>query len=667
MRLDGNTGRRHRNRRGRISRHRGAESLCGERGHRWQEQQPRQEEREIMGGKMRGMRRGRDWRRGVARERSQVSRDHGRLGAAGVLGELRDLERDVRDRLDHVEGVLGQVGVRSSVLLEVHPNRRAGHTRAGEAEDEARPRLEDEAHALVLRDGAVDGVVVLEHVRLCDLHAVDRRANQGRLRLDHRRHHLLGGGLVDALVVVPRVVVAPILLPVLLRHVADADDWLGRVGVLGGQDLQPREHRKHAVLLSHVVSSSAEGLLAADEGGVDGLAGEGVRARVHQVAKELPPGGHLEVRDAQLLGDPVEGARGWHRARAALEPGREVRDAARVRDDDGERIARRAEEARPHDHVAVGVAVGRRAEDGRLARRLDLAPLLVESHPGDQLDRVRQVGVRVAVRRRGGPAEVLLWLAVHQRRSGRAKLVDEDLLGVRALHAVHPVVHEAEVLARKERLDGPKVEHLLEQAHVVLDAVEDVDAEGAAAERVRARRGQVNFGQAAAELVLLDGGRVGVDEVRHLLRRRAAILAVVLDAKVLVDAARVVRRGEDEAAERRHASEAARARADHSRHGRRREQAVIAAPDSAHACSGRHLDDDLDGGLVVVAAVAGDDQRAALDRDALGHQSVERRLHKILQVVLRHERLCLLPQAGRAGLLPGNGARRHGGHFHALR
>ena len=223
---------------------------------------------------------------------------------------------------------------------------------------------------------------------------------------------------------------------------------------------------------------------------------------------------------------------------------------ARVRDDDGERIARRAEEARTHDHVAVGVAVGRRAEDGRLARRLDLAPLLVESHPRDQLDRVRQVWVRVAVRRRGGPAEVLLWLAcrrvadvswpsparapplppprarrlglaVHQRRSGRAKLVDEDLLGVRALHAcgtcrgrvagvsspgrggtapparaVHPVVHEAEVLARKERLDGPKVEHLLEQALVVLDAVEDVDAEGAAAERVRARRGQVNFGQA---------------------------------------------------------------------------------------------------------------------------------------------------------------------------
>merc|ERR1719390_109591 len=58
-------------------RHRGAESLCGERGHRWQEQQPRQEEREIMGGKMRGMRRGRDWRRGVARGevRSHVTTD----------------------------------------------------------------------------------------------------------------------------------------------------------------------------------------------------------------------------------------------------------------------------------------------------------------------------------------------------------------------------------------------------------------------------------------------------------------------------------------------------------------------------------------------------------------------------------------------------------------
>mmetsp|Transcript_2630 Transcript_2630/g.8758 ORF Transcript_2630/g.8758 Transcript_2630/m.8758 type:complete len:207 (-) Transcript_2630:1425-2045(-) len=59
-------------------RHRGAESLCGERGHRWQEQQPRQEEREIMGGKTRGMRRaaatgGEEWRaRGL---RSHVTTD----------------------------------------------------------------------------------------------------------------------------------------------------------------------------------------------------------------------------------------------------------------------------------------------------------------------------------------------------------------------------------------------------------------------------------------------------------------------------------------------------------------------------------------------------------------------------------------------------------------
>eukprot|EP00966_Prymnesium_polylepis_P097756 2264214-Prymnesium_polylepis.1 len=45
--------------------------------------------------------------------------------------------------------------------------------------------------------------------------------------------------------------------------------------------------------LSKLTTAGAERLLAADEGRVDGRVGERLRARVHQVAEELPAGRHL--------------------------------------------------------------------------------------------------------------------------------------------------------------------------------------------------------------------------------------------------------------------------------------------------------------------------------------------------------------------------------------
>ena len=54
---------------------------------------------------------------------------------------------------------------------------------------------------------------------------------------------------------------------------------------------------------SNVGAAGAERLLAADEWRVRRCGREGGRARVHEVAKEFPAGGHLEVRDAELLSD----------------------------------------------------------------------------------------------------------------------------------------------------------------------------------------------------------------------------------------------------------------------------------------------------------------------------------------------------------------------------
>mmetsp|Transcript_11625 Transcript_11625/g.31998 ORF Transcript_11625/g.31998 Transcript_11625/m.31998 type:complete len:245 (-) Transcript_11625:1207-1941(-) len=203
------------------------------------------------------------------------SRDDSGLGASGELSELGYLEGDVRNRLDDVKGVLGEVARRRLVSLEVHAHGGARDAGAREAEDKARARLENEADTLVLRDGAIDRVSVREHVGLGDLHAVDGCADETGLCLDHGGHHLLGARLIDTLVVITGVVVAAVLGPVRLGDVGDADERLALVGVGGGEDLQPSEHSEHAILLAHVIATGAEGLLAADEGRVHRRVREG--------------------------------------------------------------------------------------------------------------------------------------------------------------------------------------------------------------------------------------------------------------------------------------------------------------------------------------------------------------------------------------------------------
>lgn len=86
------------------------------------------------------------------------------------------------------------------------------------------------------------------------------------------------------------------------------------------------------------------------------------------------------------------------------------------------------------------------------------------------------------------------------------------------------------------------------------------------------------------------------------LKRGASVLAVELDAEVLVLPAGVVARGQQNAAD-------ALVRvglvqlADDGRGCRRRDEPVEADHQLCHAVSGRHIDNRLDGHVVVVAAV----------------------------------------------------------------
>mmetsp|Transcript_4609 Transcript_4609/g.13026 ORF Transcript_4609/g.13026 Transcript_4609/m.13026 type:complete len:292 (+) Transcript_4609:1395-2270(+) len=262
----------------------------------------------------------------------------------------------------------------------------------------------------------------------------------------------------------------------------------------------------------------------------------------------------------------------------------------------------------------------------------------------------------MAMPRRRGAAEILLRISVGGGACFGAELALDDLPGVWALHAAHAVVHHAEVRSGDHGLDLIKVEAFLQEREVVLHAVKDFY--DLVADAVRDGRSQVQGWKLAANLVLGDLGSPGNHQVRHLLRRRAAVLAVVLDAEVVVDAARIVRSGADEATE----GHEALAMAPDDRRGRRRGQkSASSAPYGAHTVREGHLDDDLDRLTVPITSVAADDKGTALDGNFHVLQRVEDALYVVGQIVLSHEDLGLLPEARRPRLLPVDRLRGDGG------
>mmetsp|Transcript_110122 Transcript_110122/g.351291 ORF Transcript_110122/g.351291 Transcript_110122/m.351291 type:complete len:510 (+) Transcript_110122:473-2002(+) len=429
---------------------------------------------------------------------------------------------------------------------------------------------------------------------------------------------------------------------------------------LGGKNLQPGQDCPHAVLLADMVAAGAKGLLPTDERRVRLAIREVVRSAVHQIAKELPARGDLEVRQALLGGDKIQRTGGGHGSRTTLEAASllELGDEVRVGHDDGQGIRGRHEELRPQDHVPVGVSIGTRAEGGDRLPRADLLAFGVEPHGLHELHGVGQVRVRVAVPGRGGATKIGLRSCVGARTGLAAEGLLQDLLGVRPLDAAHGVVDEGEVGPGKELLDLVEVKALLEEFLVVLHGIEDFD--DAVTDRVASWLAEVDVRDAIAHFDLRDA-RGELDHlVRHLLGRRPSVLAVVLDPEVLGDPAGVVGGGADEAAE---GLEAPAAASDHGGDGGRGQETVGPAPDPLHAVRQRDLDDDLDGLRVPVAAVAGDDEGAALHRHALRVQRIENALDEVVQVVALHEDLRLLAEAGRPWFLPVNGRRGKAAHL----
>mmetsp|Transcript_123046 Transcript_123046/g.262549 ORF Transcript_123046/g.262549 Transcript_123046/m.262549 type:complete len:494 (-) Transcript_123046:162-1643(-) len=411
-----------------------------------------------------------------------------------------------------------------------------------------------------------------------------------------------------------------------------------------------------------MVAARAEGLLAAEERDIGGRRGE-VRfvARVHKIPEELPSGGRHEARDLLLLRHKVQGTGRGHGAGAPFEATLEEGNDAGVGADDGKAVRGAHEPLLAEDHVPVGVAIGCGAEIRDARSVAHLLASLVRSHRLDQLHGMSEVGVRVAVRRRVLAAEVFLRHRVHEARLRCAELSAKDALGIGTLHTVHGVVYEAEVLPSDQLLDRFHVENLAEEAHVVIGAIEDIYTD-LALDQVGLCLADVDGREALADLILLDLLRVGEDLLRDLLGRRATVLAIELDPEVLVDAAGVVRGRKDEAAE---GSEAALAVANDSAGGRSAQEPIRANPNCLHPVRDGHLDDHLDGVLVPVAAIAAHNHGAAGDMHTACHERIKGALHKVLEVVLPHENLRLLPKPRGARLLPLDGGCRLRGDLKA--
>ena len=384
-----------------------------------------------------------------------------------------------------------------------------------------------------------------------------------------------------------------------------------------GKDVEPEQHRPQPVLLADVVGAGAGAFLATDRR----------HAGIEQIAEELPAGGRLEGGDAELLGDAVGGGAGRHRAGNALQPAGIAGGEMRVGGEHREAVRRGDEAAAPDDEVAVAVSVGGGAEIGGA-----LAHHVVVEFAG-----VDEVGVGVVA------AEIGQRRAVAHGTTRESQAIFEDFGGIGAGDRAHRVECHGE--ARTP--DRVEIEQRFHQGGVIGDGIDHLD--GQVADLHLAERIEVDI-VALHDQIAVDRLRAGVDRLRHLFGRRAAIADIVLDAEILVRPAGIVAGGEDETAERL-------ALADQVAGGGGGQDAALADDDAGEAVGGGHADRDLNHLAVEEAAVTADDQRRAI----LAVDRIEHRLDEIFRIMRLLEHPDLFAQAGCARLLVVIGRGRNGG------
>ncbi len=243
-----------------------------------------------------------------------------------------------------------------------------------------------------------------------------------------------------------------------------------------------------------------------------------------------------------------------------------------------------------------------------------------------------QVGIGMAA------AEILPRLAVHHRAGRCAEALLQDLPRVGPGHRVHGV--EAHLQRARCQLvaDQREVEQAFHERGVVRDRVDHLDVH--AAEPSGTDQVQVD-GDGVQHVAAVDLLCAGIDRLGHLLRGRATVRNVVLDAEVLVRPAGVVAGRQDQAAECLVAT-------DDAGGGRCRQDAAPPHHHLSETVGRGHPEDGLDGFAVEEPSVAADHQ--GLAPEIADH--VEYRLDEVLQIARLPENADLLAQPGCPGTLP---------------
>mmetsp|Transcript_5870 Transcript_5870/g.14695 ORF Transcript_5870/g.14695 Transcript_5870/m.14695 type:complete len:275 (-) Transcript_5870:159-983(-) len=255
--------------------------------------------------------------------------------------------------------------------------------------------------------------------------------------------------------------------------------------------------------------------------------------------------------------------------------------------------------------------------------------------------------------------EVILGNVIRENRLWLAKLVNKYRLGIGSIHTVHRIICHGEVITIKQCLDGVEVKDGLQQIHMILGRRNDLN-DNRAASIVRFNGGRsslsdINLREVCADLVALDRRSVSICCLHEVFGSGATVLCVVLDAKILLWASRVVAGSEDESAKRLLPHRTTFT--DGGRDGRGREQSILANPETLHAIGDTHPDDRLDGLIVVVTPVSSDQKSALRHIGTSRNNSIKYRLDEVVEVVLRHELLGLLTEARSSWLLTADGSR----------
>ncbi len=202
---------------------------------------------------------------------------------------------------------------------------------------------------------------------------------------------------------------------------------------------------------------------------------------------------------------------------------------------------------------------------------------------------------------------------------------------------MHGVEAHPEFARGEQVANGAEVEQLLHQLGVVGDGIDHLDghpAKGGLAQPVD------------LDIVCFEDGvrgyfpGMGEDRLGDLFRRRTAVGSVVFDAEVLVRTTGIMAGRQDDPPERL-------VLADDTGRRRRRQDTALAHQDPAETVGRRHPEDDLNGFVVVVAAIAAENQRLA----TIAFEGIENRLNEILQVVRLLENLHFLTKPGGSRLL----------------